>query len=167
VAWQKTGQGVDNIVVALLDQGRVIGAVPTDAAGGFVFDDLADGRYTARLTGLELGGFSLRATAFTPLEQAVGAGSDVTFTAVSLVPPQVVGFVTCAGQPATGATVRVVGGATNATTLTNSLGRYGATDLEPGFHTAILEGSPCAIDADVVVVELLPGQSVTVDFAGP
>lgn len=169
VASVKTGQGVSNLVVALTSGADVVGVAATDADGTFRFDGIAAGEYVARLTGIELSGLSPNHTAFEPPSQTVRVGAGdaaLGFGVVGLIPPRVTGDVTCAGMPAVGALVRVIGGATDIVVSTNEQGRYGATDLGPGHHAVLLIAAPCDVAVSWTAVELLPGQAAEVDFSG-
>ncbi len=170
VASSKTARGVPNLVVALIRDGTVLRTVPTNTAGEFAFDDVVAGAYTVRLTGLEISGLSPLHTAFTPVEQEIlvdSAPLDLTFAVVGLVPAHIVGEVFCGGRPAVGAGIRVVGGDTDATVVTDAVGRYGATDLAPGSYTVMAVDLPCRVESDIEIVSLGAGQSIFVNFAGP
>jgi hypothetical protein len=170
VASSKTAQGIPNLVVALMRDGTVLRTVPTNTAGEFAFDDVETGAYTVRLTGLEISGLSPLHTAFTPVEQEIlveGAPLDLTFAVVGLVPAHIVGEVYCGGRPAIGATLRVVGGATDTVVETDAVGRYGATDLVPGSYAVMAVDLPCRVESDVEIVSLGAGQSIFVNFSGP
>jgi hypothetical protein len=170
VASSKTAQGVPNVVVALIRDGTVLRAVPTDDGGQFAFPAVEPGRYVVRLTGLEVSGLSPLHTAFTPEEQEIlveGVPLDLTFAVVGLVPAHIVGEVFCGGRPAVGATLRVVGGGTDTVVETDAVGRYGATDLAPGSYTVMAADLPCSVASDLEVVSLSAGQSIFVNFAGP
>lgn len=169
VARLKTGDGVPNLIVAIVDDGTVLRAAPTDAAGNFEFPSVPTGDYMVHLTGFELAGVSLRSTAFTPQEQRVvveDAGADVSFAAVGLIPPRVVGEVTCGGALVEGASVRVVGGGADTTVTTSPQGKYGATDLDPGYYTVMLMEAPCPVEPFYQVVFVNPGQAAEANFSG-
>lgn len=165
----KTGGGVPDLVVVLMRDGAVVRVAATGDDGRFEFDDVPAGEYVARITGIELAGLSPRHTAFEPPEQAVrvpGTPQPVLFGVVGLIPPRVTGDVTCDGLPVAGATIRVVGGATDVEVVTNEQGRFGATDLGPGHHVVIPVSTPCPLSPAWSVVDLLPGQAAEVDFGG-
>jgi hypothetical protein len=127
------------------------------------------GSYTVRLTGFDLAGISDRETAFEPVEQDIIVADEtlnLVFAAVSFVPARIVGTLTCNGTPVAGVNVRVVGGETDQIVVTNSQGRYGANDLDEGWHTVIPQDPACAIDPGYDAVFVRPGQSVDVSFEG-
>jgi len=167
VAQVKTGAGVPNLVVALVRDGVLVDVAATDAAGRFAFDDVPNGTYRAVITGLELSALSLPHTALEPpLQEFTVAGEPVelAFAAVGLIPPRILGFVTCAGQPVVGTSVRVLGGRDDVTVVTNDQGKYAAIDLDTGHHVVLLPDPPCG-GPEMRMANLLPGQSVEVDFA--
>lgn len=169
VASAKTAEGVPNLLVALILDGRVLSAVPTNTLGEFWFDDVAPGRYVVRLTGLEISGLSPLHTTFTPVEQTIlveGEPLDLTFAVVGLVPTHIVGEVSCGGRPAVGAHIRVVGGSTDTVVETDAVGRYGATDLTPGNYTVMAMDVPCTVESDIEIVSVNAGQSLFVNFEG-
>jgi hypothetical protein len=171
VTSSKTAEGVANLVVALMDGGSVVAAVPTDTAGAFTFRNVADGSYTVRVTGTELAGVDTRFTAFDPVETPVTMGgsaapSQVFIAAVGLIPPRVTGFVSCAGAPAEGARIRVIGGATDVVVTTSAQGRYAATSLDAGHYAVIVESAPCTVTPSWRAASLQAGQLVVLDFAG-
>ncbi len=167
---EKTGTGIANIVVALIRDGHVRRATPTDSTGAFAFHDIARGQYIVRLTGLELSDLSLRHTAFTPLEDTVSVADRTPvrlfFAAVGLIPPRIVGTVSCGGQPVIGGAVRVIGGAVDTTVSTNAQGKFGATELDPGHYAVIVTSAPCSVTPPFDAVQVLPGQMAQVDFTG-
>jgi len=164
----KTGDGVANLVVALLQDHRVVQAAPTDAGGRFAFTDVPPGTYTARLTGLELAGVQPRFTAFDPPERELTVGvadmPDVTFAAVGLF-TQVHTMVSCGGAPAAGVGVRVVGGGTDVTTTTNGAGEI-VVQVDPGSYTVFVTGAPCALPQSYSVVHVNQGQTAQAEFSG-
>ena len=166
VARLKTGDGVANLLVALIDDdGRVAGAATTDAGGFFRFEDVPPGPYTVRLSGLELAGLRPGTTAFDPeaREIAVAGGADpVRFAALGMF-TQVVAEATCGGAPAPDVVVRVVGGATDALVRTTALGEV-AAPVDPGHYVVIPTESPCALAPAFRVVEVLQGQTVRASF---
>jgi len=169
VAAAKSAEGVPNLLVALMLDGKVLRAVPTNTLGEFRFDDVAPGRYVVRLTGLEISGLNPLYTVFTPVEQTIlveGEPLDLTFAVVGLVPTHIVGEVSCGGRPAVGAHIRVVGGDTDAVVETDAVGRYGATDLAPGSYTVMAMDVPCTVESDIKVVSVNTGQSLFVNFEG-
>lgn len=169
VTSEKTSEGVPNLVVALSRNGRVLLAAPTDSSGAFRFDGLARGDYTVSVTGLELAGLTLRTTALTPATQQItvaDAPVDVFVASVGLIPPRIVGYVTCGATPIANAQLRVIGGATDEVVATNAQGKYGATDLDPGHYAIIVVSAPCAVSPSYAAADLQPGQAATVDFAG-
>ncbi|MDH5759088.1 MAG: hypothetical protein OEZ65_05815 [Gemmatimonadota bacterium] len=170
VAFVKTGSGVPGLVVALLQNGEVVGTTHTDASGLFQFQSLAEGTYTARLTGMELAGLNPRATVFDPVERVVtlsGESVDLAFATVSLVPPRVTGDVTCGGVPVEGASIRVIGGEdADVTVLSDVRGRFAATNLSQGVYAAIPVSAPCALSPAFQSVQVGAGQAGEVDFAG-
>jgi hypothetical protein len=168
VATVKTGEGVTNLVVALLRGGDVVATTSTDPTGSFTFQGLEPGSYTAHLTGFELTGLRLQNTVFDPGEQSVEiVGTepvDVVFAAVGVVPPRITGEVTCGGSGVSGVTLKVVGGDTETDVVTTGLGRYGATDLEEGRYAVIPLDAPCILDAPFRTVRVQKGQQGVVDF---
>lgn len=167
VAQVKTGAGVANLVVALVRDGIIIDVAATDAAGRFSFEDVPNGSYRAVITGLELSALSLPHTALEPPVQeftVAGEPVELAFAAVGLIPPRILGFVTCAGQAVQGIAVRVLGGRDDVTVITNDQGKYAATDLDTGHHIVMLPDPPCG-ESHMRTANLLPGQSVEVDFA--
>jgi hypothetical protein len=170
VAFVKTGAGVPDLVVALLQGGHVVRTTHTLADGSFSFTGVGEGSYTARLTGLELTGVNLRATAFDPLERPVTLGSepvDLAFAAVGLVPPRVAGDVVCGGVPVSGATLRIIGGEETDVTVTSDVaGRYAATNLSEGVYTVIPLEAPCALSPAFQAVMVGKGQGGEADFSG-
>jgi hypothetical protein len=167
----KTAHGIANLIVALIDGGRVVAAAPTDTAGAFAFQHVAEGSYTVRVTGVELAGVDTRYTMFDPAEtpvvaQGSGTLSNVFIAAVGLIPPRVTGLVSCAGSPAAGARIRVIGGATDIVVTTNAQGRYAATGLEAGHYAVIVESAPCAVTPAWRAADLLAAQLLVLDFAG-
>jgi hypothetical protein len=91
---------------------------------------------------------------------------ELAFAVVSLVPPRIVGEVTCGRVPVTGARLRVIGGQTDTTVETNEIGKYAAIDLAPGNYAVIVLEAPCVPTTMFQAVELLPGQGVDLDFQG-
>jgi hypothetical protein len=170
VAFVKTGQGVQGLVVALLRGGEVVRTTHTDVNGAFAFEGVAEGSYAARLTGFDLTGLNLRATAFDPIQQGVTLGSDpvdLAFAAVGLVPPRVAGDVTCGGVAVEGARLRVVGGEdADVEVVTDVRGRYAATGLSEGAFAVIPLTSPCVLSPAFGTVKVGKGQAGEVDFAG-
>jgi hypothetical protein len=169
IAYSKTGVGVPNVLVALIDGDEVVAATPTDADGHFAFDDVEAGSYTVRLTCFDLAGIDDRETAFEPVERDIVVADEtlsLVFAAVSFVPARIVGTLTCGGTPVAGVNVRVVGGETDQIVATNGQGRYGANDLGEGWHTVIPQDPACAIDPGYDAVFVRPGQSVDVSFDG-
>lgn len=165
----KTGEGVADLVVALVRDGSVVRVAGTGPDGRFAFDDVPAGDYVAKLTGIELAGLSTSHTAFEPPEQPLRVGAangPLLFAVVGLIPPRVSGDVLCGGVPVAGAQIRVIGGSTDIVVTTNEQGRYGATDLGPGHHAVIAVAAPCAVAPGWTAVELLPGQAAEVDFNG-
>lgn len=169
VTVEKTGVGVPNMIIALVRGADVVATAATDATGSFGFDRQPAGDYTARLVGLELTPFRPNFTALEPAERTFIMGSDpveLTFTLVGLLPPRVSGTVRCSGTLIEGARVRVIGGETDTSALTNVLGRFGVNDLDVGFHTVVLDQAPCSPSPAFHVVNLRLGQGIEVDFAG-
>jgi len=170
VAFVKTGAGVPDLVVALLQGGHVVRTAHTLADGSFAFRDVGEGSYVARLTGFELADVNLRATAFDPVERPVTLGSepiDLAFAAVGLVPPRVGGDVLCGGVPVTGATLRIIGGEeTDVEVTTDVAGRYGATNLSEGVYAVIPLEAPCALSPALQAVTVGKGQGGEADFSG-
>jgi hypothetical protein len=169
VTSEKTAHGIPNIIVALRHDGQVTAATPTDSSGAFSFHDLPQGSYVVRLTGIELSDISPLHNAFTPLADSVTVGDApvrLFFTAVGLIPPRIVGVVSCGGDPISSAKVRVIGASTDTVLTTTAQGRYGATELDPGHYAVIVTDAPCTIDPPYDAVELLPGQAAEVNFAG-
>lgn len=165
----KTSEGIAGLVVALLRDGRVVRAVPTDAGGAFAIGELEAGEYDVRITGVELSALSPRHTAFEPAAQRITVGSgpvDLFIAAVGLIPPRIVGTVACGGTPVSGARLRVVGGATDIEVTTNAQGRYGATDLAPGAFAVLLVEAPCSVSPPFAAVSLISGQAAEVNFGG-
>ncbi len=170
VAFVKTGTGVPDLVVALLQGGHVVRTTHTLADGSFAFSDIGEGSYVARLTGFELADVNLRATAFDPVERPVTLGSepvDLAFAAVGLVPPRVGGDVLCGGVPVTGAMLRIIGGEeTDVTVTTDVAGRYGATNLSEGVYAVIPVEAPCSLSPALKAVTVGKGQGGEADFSG-
>lgn len=169
IASARTAVGVPNLIVALVSDGMVIDAAPTDADGRFAFDRVPFGSYTVRVTGLELSALSSRHTVFEPQESSIslsGGPVDLLFAAVGVIPPRVIGDIQCNGTFVEGARVRVVGGQTDVIAVTNAQGRYAATDLAPGNYAVIVTSAPCAVTPAYGVATLLPGQAAEIDFNG-
>lgn len=169
VASARTAVGVPNLVVALVSDGAVVAAEPTDADGRFEFSRVPDGSYTVRVTGLELSELSPRHVVLEPAAMPVslaGGPVDVLFAAVGVIPPRIVGDITCGGGFVEGAKVRIVGGGTDIVLTTNAQGRYAATDLAPGHYAVIVVEAPCAITPTFRVASVLPAQAAEVDFDG-
>lgn len=169
VANEKTGAGVANILVAVLQGQTVLQATATAADGQFSVMDLSPGAYTVRLTGFDVAGIDTRFVAFTPESTQVTVGAQpvsLAFAAVGLIPPRIAGYVTCSGQPVAGVAVRVIGGATDTTVVTNAVGKYGATDLWAGHYAVIVVAPPCSIAPPYQAADVKPGQEVTLDFSG-
>lgn len=169
VTSEKTAHGIPNLVVALVHDGQVVAASPTDSSGAFSFRGLAQGDYVVRLTGIELSALDPLHNAFTPVADSITVGDTparLFFAAVGLIPPRVVGVVSCGGTPVASARVRVIGASTDTVVTTTAQGRYGATQLDPGHYAVIVVDAPCTIDPPYDAVELLPGQAAQVDFAG-
>jgi hypothetical protein len=164
----KTGAGVANVVVALMQDDRVVATSHTDAGGSFSFTALPEGLYVARLTGFELTGVSLLHTVFDPVEQEVtvsGEPRDLVFAAVGVIPARILGEVYCGGTPQEGASVRVVGAETNLTVITNSEGKYGANDLATGYYAVIPEAVGCEVSPAFHTLYVGPGQAGEADFS--
>jgi len=170
VAFVKTGAGVKDLVVALFSGSSVVATTHTLADGTFSFRDLAEGSYTARLTGFELTGVNLRAVAFDPVQRPVTLGTeavDLAFAAVGLVPPRVAGDVLCNGAEVQGATFRVIGGEDTDVTVTSDVrGRYAAGNLSRGVYTVIPQSAPCTLLPAFQVVTVGAGQAAEADFSG-
>ncbi len=169
VTSEKTAHGIPNLVVALIHEGRVVAATPTDSSGAFSFDALAQGDYVVRLTGIELSQLDPLYNAFTPVADSVAVGDSpvrLFFTAVGLIPPRIVGVVSCGGTPVPSARVRVIGASTDTVVTTSAQGRFGATELDPGHYAVIPIEAPCSVDPSYEAVELLPGQAAEANFAG-
>lgn len=168
VASEKTGAGIPNLIVALLQGGNVVDAVPTAADGQFSFSALDPGSYTVQLTGFDVAGVDLRFVAFTPVAKQVtvaDAAVDVPIAAVGLVPARIVGYVRCAGTAQPGVHVRVIGGAEDTTVVTSSIGRYSATNLYAGHYAVIPLDAPCGL-APYQAAETKVGQETDIDFSG-
>lgn len=169
VTSEKTAHGIPNLVVALIREGHVVAAAPTDSSGAFSFDALAQGDYVVRLTGVELSQLDPLYNAFTPVADSVtvdNAPVRLFFTAVGLIPPRIVGVVSCEGTPVPSARVRVIGASTDTVVTTSAQGRYGATELDPGHYAVIPIEAPCPVEPSYRAVELLQGQAVEANFAG-
>jgi hypothetical protein len=169
VTSEKTAHGIQNLVVALVHDGQVIAAAPTDSSGAFSFRGLAQGDYVVSLTGVELSDLDPLHNAFTPVADSVTVGDApvrLFFAAVGLIPPRVVGVVSCGGTPVAAARVRVIGASTDTVVSTTAQGRYGATQLDPGHYAVIMVDAPCPIEPSYDAVELLPGQAAEVNFTG-
>ncbi len=169
VTSEKTAHGIPNIVVALVRDGKVVAAAPTDSGGAFSFDALAQDDYVVQLTGIELSNLDPLYNAFTPVADSVTVGDTpvrLFFTAVGLIPPRIVGVVSCGGTPVGSAHVRVIGASTDTVVSTSTQGRYGATELDPGHYAVILAEAPCSVEPSYQAVELLPGQAAEANFAG-
>lgn len=165
---QKTGAGVADAIAVIIAGGHVVATAHTDAAGHFTFGRLDAGDYTVRLTGLEIAGLDPRFDALEPVVRTVRipAADALVFAVVGLVAPRVTGEIRCGGAPVVGAQVRVIGGSTDATATTDGLGRYAVLDLEPGNYAVIPVTVPCVVSPAFAAVDLRPGQSGEVDFAG-
>lgn len=169
VTSEKTAHGIPNLIVGLIHDGQVTAATPTDSSGAFSFQALAQGNYVVRLTGIELSDISPLHNVFTPIADSVTVGDapvQLFFTAVGLIPPRIVGVVSCGGEPIASARVRVIGASTDTVVTTTAQGRYGATELDPGHYAVLVTEAPCTIDPIYHAVELLPGQAAEVNFAG-
>lgn len=169
VTSEKTAHGIPNLVVALVHDGEVIAAAPTDSGGAFSFRGLAQGDYVVRLTGMELSHIDPLYSVFTPDADSVSVGdapARLFFAVVGLIPPRVVGVVSCNGVPVPSAQVRVIGASTDTVVSTTAQGRYGATELDPGHYAVIVVDAPCPVEPSFGAVELLPGQAAEVNFAG-
>lgn len=169
VAAAKTAEGVANLVVVLVRDGRAIRSTVTSEEGTFRFGGLAAGPYEVALAAAELAGLSTLHTVFTPTRhhiEVANATVDLTFAVVNLVPARIVGEVSCGRHPAVDARLRVVGGSTDTVVATDAVGRYGATDLAPGSYTVTAVEVPCRVGRGVEVVSLRAGQSLDVDFGG-
>lgn len=169
LALAKTGDGVPNAVIALERDGAVVAATATSADGTFSFDRVARGTYDVHLTGLELTPLSLAHTRFEPRSQRVevnGETQPLLFAAVGLIPARITGIVSCGGQVDPDAAVRIVGGQVDSVVVSNGIGRYALTDLEPG-HYAVMPVRAACLDALAArVVHAQVGQYVGVDFDG-
>lgn len=169
VTSEKTAHGIPNLVVALVHDGEVVAATPTDSGGAFSFRGLAQGNYVVRLTGMELSHLDPLYNVFTPDADSVTVGDApvrLFFAAVGLIPPRVVGVISCNGAPVASAQVRVIGASTDTVVSTTAQGRYGATELDPGHYAVIVVDAPCPVEPPYGAVELLPGQAAEVDFTG-
>ena len=169
VTSEKTAHGIPNLIVVMTRDGRVTAATPTDSTGSFSFHNLARGDYVVRLTGVELSDMSPLHNVFTPVADTVtvdGAPVQLFFAAVGLIPPRIVGVISCGGTPVADARVRVIGASTDTVVSTTAQGRYGATELDPGHYAVIVTEAPCTIDPMYDAVELLPGQAAEVNFTG-
>ena len=168
VASARTAVGVPNLIVALVSDGAVLAAAPTDAQGRFAFERVPSGSYMVHVTGLELSALSARHTVFEPAATQVAVGGtplDLLFAAVGVIPPRIVGDIRCNGA-VVDAQVRIVGGETDIVVATNAQGRYAATDLAPGNYAVIVTEAPCTITPAYRVASLLPAQAAQVDFDG-
>lgn len=169
VARQKTAQGVPGVPVALLRSGTVRQVTVTGADGAFAFDGLDGGGWTVRPAATELAGLDVRYDAMEPPEHAVTVGGEpveLVFAVVGLVPPRITGRVTCGGSGDPGATLRVVGGATDVTTSPDATGLYSVLELDPGHYAVLVQGAACTVSPAYRVVELRPGQLAEADFQG-
>jgi uncharacterized surface anchored protein len=170
VTFVKTGAGVEGLVVALLSGSRVMRTTHTDANGLFTLENVTAGDYTARLTGFDLTGLNLNATAFDPLQQSVtvdGGSADLAFAAVGLVPPRVTGDVTCDGSAVEGARVRVIGGLdTDVVATTDVRGRYAVNNLVAGTYAVVPVEAPCTLSPPIAAVSIQQGQAGEVDLEG-
>lgn len=169
VTSEKTAHGIPNLLVALVHDGEVVAASPTDSGGAFSFRGLAQDDYVVQLTGMELSHLDPLYNVFTPAADSVTVGDTpvrLFFTAVGVIPPRVVGVVSCGGVPSASAHVRVIGASTDTLVSTTAQGRYGATQLDPGHYAVIVVDAPCPVEPSYEAVELLPGQAAEVNFAG-
>lgn len=169
VAAAKTGEGVSDLLVVLVREGRVLSTTSTSDEGVFRFEGVDPGRYVVALTGMEFSEVSPLYAVLTPSKQTVVVGAepiDLTFAVVGIVPARIVGEVRCGTRPAVGAEIRVVGGSTATVVRTDVVGRFGVTDLAPGNYAVMAGEVPCDVGRDVSVVTLNAGQSISINFEG-
>lgn len=170
VARQKTAEGVPGVVMALLRGGGVRQVTVTGADGTFAFQGLEAGTWRVRPAATELAGLDGRYDAMEPVEHEVTLGSepvDLVFAVVGLVPPRITGRVTCGGAGDPGAVIRVVGGATDASTVADASGLYSVLELDPGIYAVLAQGAACELSPAFQVVELRAGQLGEAHFQGP
>lgn len=169
VTRQKTGVGVPGLVAVLMRDGEVVATSHTDAGGSFGFGSVQAGSYTVRLTGYDIAGLDSRFDVLEPQSQSMlvpDGDGGLVFTVVGVLAPRVTGSVRCAGSPAAGARVRVIGGSTDTTVTADVVGRYALLDLEPGRYAVIAVDAPCDVSPAFHALDLRPGQAGSADFAG-
>lgn len=170
VARQKTGEGVDGAVLALLADSITVRAVTvSDANGRFAFEDVEQGEYRVRLIAPALAGLDPLYYALEPEEFTVSVASDpleVVLAVVGIVPARVTGTVLCGGAPAVGVEVRVIGGSADVVGATDSGGFFTVLDLLPGTYAVIPVSAPCDLEPRYQAVHLRPGEFKVMDFGG-
>ena len=169
VTVHKTGDGLPDVIVALVSPAGVLASTHTDAMGRFAFTDVPPGSHIVHLTGLELAGLDARIQAIEPPAHEIavsGEPVDLVFTVLTLIAPRITGAVSCGGLPVAGALVRVAGGQTDVTLATDAQGRFAALDLAAGTYAVLPVAVPCAVSPAYEVVELRQGQAGSAHFAG-
>ncbi len=170
VARNKTGEGVPGVVIAALYDDQVVATTHSAADGTWAIQGLSPGSYRIAATGTELAGLDLRYDALEPLEHEVdvvaGDPESLVFAVVGLIPTRITGEVTCGGTPQVGATIRVIGGSSDVTAITDSQGRFAALDLYPGNYAVLPVDPPCGVLPEYHAMSLRQGEFGEADFAG-
>lgn len=168
VTRHKTGDGVPNVIAALVSSSGVAATAHTDAAGRFEMTGIAPGTYTLQMAGHTIAGLDTRFEIMEPQSRDVtvdGSSPDFVFTVVGLVPPRITGEVFCGAAPVAGARIRVIGGDADVTVVTNEQGKFGALDLMPGYYAVIPVEAPCQLTPSYRAIQLRAGQSADADFS--
>lgn len=170
VARQKTAEGVAGAVLALMDEeGAVLATTFSDRNGHFSFQEVAQDDYEVRLVAPELAGLDPLYDALEPDSWRFTLSSDpvdLVFAVVGLIPARITGIVVCGGTAAPGVEVRVIGGETNVTVVTEASGIFTALDLLPGTYAVIPLDAPCALAPGFTATSVRPGEFVDLSFGG-
>jgi hypothetical protein len=171
VARHKTGAGVPGVVIAALYEDQVVATTHSGLDGTWAMTGLPHGTYRIAATGTELAGLDVRYDAMEPpeYELEVGPSGDpesMVFAVVGLIPTRITGAVTCGGVPQVGAQVRVIGGSSDVTSLTDSQGRFSALELYPGSYAVLPVDVPCAVTPAFHAMDLRQGEFGEANFAG-